>query len=109
MLFKKTLSLLTLTFFLASITACSSNQIEPATKTAKAETVSSSEKTTTTAKASELPQPKLAQPSQGSGQSTGARIGVYVLKTAVSAAITYFITKAIIDYIKKDVTGEEET
>ncbi len=105
MLFKKTLSLLTLTLFLVSITACSSNQIEPATKTAKAETISSSE-TTTTAKTTELPQPKLAQPSRGSGQSTGARIGVYILKTAVSAAITYFITKAIIDYVKKDVTGE---
>jgi len=97
------LSLLTLTLFIASLTACSSNQIEPATK---AETVTSSENATTQ-KGNELPQPKLAQPSRGSGQSTGAKIGVYVLKTAVSAAITYFITKAIIDYIKKDVTGEE--
>ncbi len=106
MRFKKTFSLLTLTLYLTLLTACSSNQIEPATKTAKADTVTSPEKSTT-AQASELPQPKLTQPSKGSGQSTGARIGVYVLKTAVSAAITYFITKAIIDYLKKDITGEE--
>ena len=97
------LSLLTITIFLTSLTACSSNQIEPATK---ADTVTSSEKITTQ-KGTELPQPKLVQPSRGSGQSTGAKISVYVLKTAVSAAITYFITKAIVDYIKKDVTGEE--
>ena len=106
MLFKKTLSLLTITLFLTSLTACSSNQIEPATESSKTETVVSSDKALTT-KSSELPQPKLAQPSRGSGQSTGGRIGVYVLKTAVSAVITYFITKAIVDYIKKDVTGEE--
>jgi hypothetical protein len=103
MTLKKVLTLLTMTLFIASLTACSSNQIEPATK---AESVTSSEKVTTQ-KGNELPQAKLVQPSRGSGQSTGAKIGVYVLKTAVSAAITYFITKAIIDYIKKDVTGED--
>ena len=108
MRFKKIFTLLAVSFFLISLSACSSNQVEPATEATKTETAASSKTDkATTENENTLPQPKLVQPSRGSGQSTGARISSYIFKTAVSAAITYFITKAIIDYVKKDVTGEE--
>ena len=113
---KKTLVTLTIILFLSSITACSSNQAVPAKESTNTQVSSNSKNTTdqeasgesnTTNTTAELPQPVIVRQSRGASQSTGARIAVYIVKVAVSAAVTYFVTKAIIDYVKKDVTGED--
>ena len=104
MKFKHTLITLTMIIFLSSLTACSNNQTKPTSNIEN--TQESVEGATTESTTNELPQPTLASPSRGSGQSTGARLGIYIVKVAVSAAVTCFVTKAIVDYVKKDLTGE---
>ena len=101
---KHTLITLTMIVFLSSLTACSSNQTKP---TSNIENTQESVKVATTeTTTSELPQPTVANPSRGPSQSTGARLGIYIVKVAVSAAVSFFATKAILDYVKKDLTGE---
>ena len=106
---KKTLVTLTITLFLSSMTACSSNQAKPSTKTTEADVISKSESSNTaeTTTSAELPQPVIAKQSRGSSQSAGGRLTLYVVKVVVSAAVTYFVTKAIVDYVKDDLTGED--
>ncbi len=113
MKFKNTFITLTIIIFLSSLTACTSNQVEPTAnveKTSNTEVANSqtkSEETTADTKATELPQPTLVKPSRGPSQSAGARFSIYIVKVVVSAAVTYFVTKAIVDYVKDDLTGED--
>ena len=109
----KHLAIITLTLCLSSLTACS-KQVEPAKKADNVEVKSSSEmstKTTTETPTAEakVVQAPVAGPSQvqGASQSVGGRATIYVLKIAVSAAVSYLVTKAIVDAIKDDVTSDD--
>ncbi|MEE9445513.1 MAG: hypothetical protein V3V19_07600 [Cocleimonas sp.] len=106
--FKNIFLTLTMIVSLSSITACSSNRVEPASNVEKvSNTETENSQASSENAAAELPQPTLTRPSSGASQSTGARLTIYIVKVAVSAAVTYFVTKAIVDYVKKDITGED--
>lgn len=104
-------SFLTITFALSLsvLTACSS-QVTPETK-AESVVVNSESETavkaeTPAAKVVEAPATGASQ-AQGASQSVGGRATMYVLKIAVSAAVSYFVTKAIVDAVKDDVTSDD--
>ena len=109
----KQFTIITFALILSSLTACSS-QVEPAKKAENVEVKSSTEvstkaETEAPATESKVTTAPVAGPSQvrGASQSTGTRATMYILKVAVSTVITYFVTKAIVDAVKDDVTSDD--
>ncbi len=103
MKFKHIITVVVTVLFISSLNGCSTNQNEPAVKVSdnKVEVAEGAKKAPTIAQ-STADRPK----SSGASQSTGGRIGIYVVKLVVSSAITYFVTKAIVDAVKKDITDD---